>query len=41
MDAHRDNPLKENFYKKKKINILTTFSNFHKSDVKTFLKIDY
>ena len=33
------NLLKENFYeKKKKINVLTAFSIFHKSGVKTFLK---
>ena len=32
-----NNPFKENFYgKRKKINILTVFSIFHKSDVKTF-----
>ena len=32
------NPIKENFYGKKKINVLTTFFIFHKSNVKTFLK---
>ena len=33
------NPVKKNFYGKK-INILTTFFIFHKSDVKTFLNLD-
>ena len=34
-----NNSIKESFYgKKKTINILTVFSIFHKSDVKTFLK---
>ena len=34
------NPVKENFYgkKKKTINILTVFFIFYKSDVKNFLK---
>ena len=33
------NPVKKNFYEKKKtINILTTFFIFHKNDVKIFLK---
>ena len=33
------NPVKENFYEeKKKINVLTDFFIFHKSDVKTFQK---
>ena len=32
------NSVKESFYRKKKINVLTTFFIFHKSDVKTFLK---
>ena len=33
------NPVKENFYRKKKTtNVLTAFFIFHKSDVKTFLK---
>ena len=34
------NPVKENFYRKKKktINVLTVFFISHKSDVKTFLK---
>ena len=43
MDALRvivNNLFKEIFYGKKKvINILTVFSIFHKSDVKTFLKL--
>ena len=46
MDALRvtvNNPFKESFYgkrkkKKKAINVLTGFSIFYKSDVKTFLK---
>ena len=33
-----NNLFKETFYGKKIINILTTFSIFYKSDVKTFLK---
>ena len=33
-----NNPVKESFYEKKKINILTAFFIPHKSDVKTFLK---
>ena len=33
------NPIKESFYgKRKKINVLTHFFIYHKSDVKTFLK---
>ena len=32
------NSIKEIFYGKKKINVLTHFFIFHKSDVKTFLK---
>ena len=34
------NPIKENFYRKKKktINVLTAFFISHKSDVKNFLK---
>ena len=35
------NPIKENFYRKRKkktINVLTIFLIFHKSDIKTFLK---
>ena len=32
------NPIKESFYGKKKINVLTHFFIPHKSDVKTFLK---
>ena len=35
------NPVKENFYgkkKKKAINVLTTFFIFHKSSIKIFLK---
>ena len=34
-----NNPFKETFYGKKKINILTHFFICHKSDVKTFLKL--
>ena len=37
-----NNPFKESFYgkkKKKKTNVLTTFSISHKSGVKTFLKL--
>lgn len=35
-----NNPVKESFYKKeKKINILTIFFIFHKSNAKTFLKL--
>ena len=30
------NPIKENFYEEKKINVLTTFFIFYKSDVKNF-----
>ena len=33
-----NNPVKESFYEKKKINVLIIFFFFHKSDVKTFLK---
>ena len=33
------NPVKESFYRKKNINILTVFFISHKSDVKTFLKL--
>ena len=33
-----NNLFKENFYRKKKINILTVFFISYKSDVKTFLK---
>ena len=33
-----NNPAKESFYEKKKINILTAFFIFHKSNVKNFLK---
>ena len=33
-----NNPVKESFYEKKKINILTAFFIFHKSNVKNFLK---
>ena len=42
MDALKvlvNNPFKEKFYgKRKKINVLTHFFIYHKSDVKTFLK---
>ena len=31
-----NNPFKEIFYRKKKINILTAFSIFHKSGIKFF-----
>ena len=36
-----NNPVKKSFYKKrnKSINILAVFFIFHKSDVKTFLKL--
>ena len=30
------NPIKENFYEEKKINVLTTFFIFYKSDVENF-----
>ena len=33
-----NNPFKENFYGKKKINVITNFFIFHISGVKTFLK---
>ena len=33
-----NNPFKESFYRKKKINVLTTIFIFHKNDIKTFLK---
>ena len=33
-----NNPVKESFYKKKTINVLTIFFFFYKSDVKTFQK---